>query len=208
MQVTNGKVTFSRTIKPADYEGITSAVELSFLVEEGDDVAAAVNSVAKMAQEQALERLGRRVAALPDTKMAVTEPAATTKKSPGRPPKAAAAVLTVGPAPVSDNDNAQASADARKAEYAAKENTADAASVVEAGDDAVLGADSVPEINDKTLTDAITRKNAALQKTIGAESPKKIRALIAKYAGPSPKQSRDIPTSKRQDFIKELEALA
>ena len=203
MQVTNGKVTFSRTIKPADYEGITSAIELSFLVEEGDDVAAAVNSVAKMAQDQALERLGRRVAALPDTKT-VTIDAPPPKKGPGRPPKVAA-----DPATVSGNDaSAQASADARKAEYAAKENTADAASVVEAGDDAVLGADSVPEINDKTLTDAITRKNAALQKTIGAESPKKIRALIAKYAGPSPKQSRDIPTSKRQDFIKELEALA
>ncbi len=214
MQVTNGKVLFSRKVKPADYEGAECAVELSFLIEEGDDPAVVTNTVARMAQEQALERLGRKTQVAPATPLVGNKEAAAAnlnaadKSKPGRPPKAAAKPADPpksDPAAVTGNDtDPEKSAEAMKAAHAAS----DAASVVEEGDDAILGGDSVPEVTDKMLTDAITRKNAALQKTIGTESPKKIRAMIAKYAGPVPKQSRDIPMAVRQKFLGELEVLA
>jgi len=71
--------------------------------------------------------------------------------------------------------------------------------------------DAVEEVvvTDAILQDKITRRNAALIEKIGSEAPKKIKALIATYAGgPSPKTARDIPADKRAAFLLELEQVS
>lgn len=214
MQITNGKVSFSRRLRPADFEGKEALIELSFNIDDGEDATAVVERVGLLAQEKALQLVGLKpapssasvslVSAAPPSgqkeKAAVAlNEAEKPKRPPGRPP----AVKQAEPDPKQGNGaDPEASAELAKAAHAA----ADPASVSD--DDAILGTESVPEVTDKQLTDAITRRNGALQQKIGAEAPKKLRALIAKFAGPVPKQSRDIPQKVRQTFLAELDALS
>lgn len=223
MQITNGKVTFERAVRPADYETKRAIVELSFTVADGEDAGAVVERVGQIAQEKALQLVGLKPAASGNTASSVAAAppsaqggkeavaavlnAADKKPRPGRPPKVApaadAAAVVEEPAGKGNDTDLQMSADAAKVAHAAAEVVEEANA-----DDAILGAESAPEVTDKDITDAITRKNAALQKTIGKESPIKLRALIAKFAGPVPKASRDIPQASRRKFLDELEVLS
>lgn len=215
MQIQNGSVTFSRTRKPADYEGITCSVTFSFCFDEGtENVIAATDAVVKQAKALVLSNLTDRVEAMEGKAGAAarmnTEDGTTNRR---RPPRAAAAkpeqpagdpAAMTDPSQGNGTDPA-AAAEARKAEHAADEKAGDPAAM---SDDDILGGDSQPEVTDAALTSAITSRNAELQKNIGAEAPKKIRALIAKYAGPVPKQSRDIPQAVRNKFLAELKELS
>ena len=68
-------------------------------------------------------------------------------------------------------------------------------------------AEAAKPVTDKELTEAATRKNAALQKDKGPAGSKLIRALVDQYA-PFPKNLGDIPADKRGEFLKKLGALA
>lgn len=59
-QITSGRVAYSRTVQPAQFESERAEVELSFVVEEGRDVGDLVDSVLAVAKERALAGLSVR----------------------------------------------------------------------------------------------------------------------------------------------------
>lgn len=201
-EVTNGKVSYTRQVRPADYESKACTVELSFTLSDGEDFMSATEAVAVACESQALARVGLKAApakpANTETKEAAAarinaaEKAATEAK-PKRPPATQKAEKPAEP----PKDNPAAMPD--------ETPTADPASMT---DDELLGADSAPEVTDAELTTHVTRKNAALQPKHKEEAPKMIRKLIAKYVGAPPKGMRDIPKEQRRAFLAELDALS
>lgn len=214
MQITNGKVSFTRSVKPADYEKKEATVELSFGIADGEDPAEVVARVGQLAQEKALQLVGLKPVAVapplvsaqagapPATggKEAYAAANAPARRPPGRPPKPAAEPPKAGPAAVTGNDaDPAASAEAMKATHAAAEVS---------DDDALLGTESRPPITDEVIRKALTLKNKKLQDAQPDASKKqgeavKLRGLIQKYA----KSSAEIPADVRQKFLDELEAL-
>ena len=62
-QITSGRVVYSRTVQPAQYESKRAEVELAFVVEDGEsaeDAVDAVDAVAKIVKRKALEIVGLR----------------------------------------------------------------------------------------------------------------------------------------------------
>lgn len=57
-QVTSGRVVYSRTVQPAQYESKRAEVELSFVIEDGEDLEAAAREVGEAARRQNLGLLG------------------------------------------------------------------------------------------------------------------------------------------------------
>lgn len=66
MQVTSGRVGYSRTVQPAQYESERAEVEVAFVVAEDEDPADAIAEAAAVAKEQALAVLGRKYLAKSD----------------------------------------------------------------------------------------------------------------------------------------------
>lgn len=54
MQITGGKVTYSRTKQPAPYESVRGEAELYFTLEEGEDVDTVMDEVGAIVKEHAL----------------------------------------------------------------------------------------------------------------------------------------------------------
>lgn len=195
MNITNGTVTYSRTVKPADYEGKTGTVELSFVLEDGDDAEKVLATVGNMAKARAL--------ALVDIQ---PKTAATTATAEKQPTKEAAAAAINAEDEAKKAAAAKAKADKAAAAKAAKE--AEAAKTKEADDLTTFDEDAAPapEITDKALTEAMTAKMLKLKEKHGGAAPVKIKELIAKFVEP-PKKSADIPQNARPEFLKKLEAL-
>ena len=59
-QITSGRVVYSRTVQPAEYESKRAEVELAFVVEDGESAEDAVSAVAKIVKRKALEIVGLR----------------------------------------------------------------------------------------------------------------------------------------------------
>lgn len=57
-QITGGRVVFSRTVQPAQYESKRAEVELTFVLAEGEDLAGTLNDVSMRVRSQVLDILG------------------------------------------------------------------------------------------------------------------------------------------------------
>jgi hypothetical protein len=58
MQITGGRVVYSRTVQPAQYESKRGEVELTFVLAEGEDLGAALDEVADLVKAKALDMVG------------------------------------------------------------------------------------------------------------------------------------------------------
>lgn len=59
-QITGGRVVFSRTVQPAQYESKRAEVELTFVLAEGEDLNGTLNDVSLKAKNQVLDILGHQ----------------------------------------------------------------------------------------------------------------------------------------------------
>lgn len=212
MQITGGRVSFSRTVKPADYESKAATVELTFLVEEGEDHDPVLQAIGSIVQAKALELVGLKPAGNGSAGAPrATKPAGKTKadleaeaaaalggnptsgKAAKTPPKAAApktgAAISTG--------EPRGEADGSAHDAASVEDVTSAADPAAIGDDDLMSA-APAEITDADLTSRITQHNAKIK------NPVAIRQLIGKYVK-APGQARDIPQDKRAAFLAELE---
>jgi len=200
LQITNGKVSFTRSVRPADYEKKEATVELSFAVGDEEDAASVVEAVGRLAQEKALALVGLRpTGATPSVPTATQAPPTSKetsaanmnaeegkKRGPGRPPKVSATVSTptgpdISPAP---------------------------GAIEPTEDDIILGGvETRPEVTDDMLSKALNRKSGALTKTHQGNANIMLRKLIAEFVGPPPATSRMIPQARRQEFLDKMEAL-
>lgn len=186
-QIIGGKITFGRTVNPAQYESKKAEVEISFVVAEGEDFHQIAQEAAAFAEAKALEMVGLKpipkAAAAPtkaaETKEEYAERAKAEeaklppplKRPPGRPPSKPTAPVAdeLDDAPVEDVETAE----------------------------------PAKAITDKDLTDAITRQQHKIN------NAPEIRKLIAKFNNEVlGKQSRDIPQPRRAEFLMELSRLA
>lgn len=60
MQITGGRVCFSRTVQPAPYESKKGDVELSFMLDDNESIDDALNEVKDICKEHVLELVGAR----------------------------------------------------------------------------------------------------------------------------------------------------
>lgn len=201
-QITGGSVVFSRTVKPADYEGKKAEVTITFVMAENETRAQAqamLDGAAAMAQTKALELVGLKPA-----KPAAAEPAEPenpafknvvdadrpgAKRGPGRPPKAQQAPAA------EPQEDPLAGAEAESANEAAE-----AAQHADADADLLTGAATPQPISDKEILDAVTKKMAEIN------NGPAIKAVREKFVQ-TPKGVRDIPQEKRKEFLEELAKL-
>lgn len=206
-QITNGKVSFGRTVKTGDYENKRVDVEIAFSVGEGEDHTSILEQAGALAVGKAHELLGLKTAgSVPAQQPPVTSAPERPASPPAAasPPKRAAApkkppVVDVGP--ISKEEIAEATA-ARAAPpveddhaQAAVEGAADPTAFTE---DDLVG--TAPEITEAQLVDACAKKQSATGNGIA------IKQLIYKYVAP-PKSVREIEPARRQDFLNELAKL-
>lgn len=59
-QVTSGRVVYSRTVQPAQYESKRAEVELSFVLEDGEDAPAVIREIGAAARVECLRLVGLR----------------------------------------------------------------------------------------------------------------------------------------------------
>ena len=195
MSINSGTVLFSRVKKDDDY-GINrrADVTLSFTVETGAQ--RELDAASEIAIAKVNEMLGTRPAS---TAVVVTDTstkpsdkanmaaAITGEPAPAKPPRAPRTPKpTAAPA---DAASMEEPAAAKPAEPAAAE-------VVEEDWSA-----AAPEITDVDLSTACNRTAKALSDNVP------IRHLIAEFAGPPPKQLREIPQNLRGQFVARLDKL-
>jgi hypothetical protein len=58
MQITGGRVVYSRTVQPAQYESKKAEVELSFVLAEKEELGDALERVGVLVHKQVLEMVG------------------------------------------------------------------------------------------------------------------------------------------------------
>lgn len=212
-QVTNGRITYGRTVQPAQYESKRMDAEIVFSVGEGEGFEnmlnlAAYHAIDKVHESLGLPRPGKPAnciqgaiavngVALQDgptksdlaaeAEAKIGKPADGKKRGPKKPP----AVAEVDPAAVdvvADQPGGETSG-----------GSEGALDVDPAAVEDVFTAEAAP-ITDKDLTDATARKNQIIK------NPVAIRQLIGKYVAP-PKQLREIAHEHRANFLTELAAL-
>ena len=210
IDITGGKISFSRTVKVADYEPKAAAAELTFNVPEGEAFThTEIDTLFDQARSTVYRALGIAPAAAPKA----VDPVMGETKRVGRPPKAAAATAAAGSpatsaATVSEVDAigsgpTQGSTAAAQSGAATGVTTATASPAMGAGEPmADFENPPAAEITDKLLLEHVTKKNQALK------APPKIHALVAEFAGPPPKTYKDVPQALRQQFLDRLQALA
>lgn len=193
--VTNGKVIFTRRITTGDYEHRDAVVELSFTLEEGEDLSTALASVAEAARVRG-------------EAMASGKEVAAVAQRPAKPPGTVAAEAGRAALAGYVDQKAVETASSAKVREAAKPpkekpNNA-AASMADIGEAEAEGVMPAPaeantvEITDQKMLEHITHANAGGKQTMA------IRALIEEFVGPPPGKVRDIPRERRQDFINRL----
>lgn len=209
-QITGGMVRFARKVKPADYEGAEAVVELSFSAEDGeyDQILKKAGAVAKnqvltmlgILKPETAVATGRTKADLEAEKAAeLGAPVAASKPPAARKPPAAPKPAAVPAAPAADPKPNISTGEARVDPADAGIDMSDMLGTVPA----------VEEITDEVLVGHVSRKNAKLQPQLGAAAPAKIRELLAKYMlpGTARPQVIAVPQARRQEFLKDLEAL-
>lgn len=204
MTIQSGKVSYGRVKKDDDY-GINRnvVVELTFSV-EGGGAQRELDAAGAMAQMKVEEMLG-----IAPTRTAVIQ----TEASGGGAKAALAAAITGEPVPVKPpraprqtkpKETPAASADAASmddevvdAMFPDPKTPASAAAEVVEEDWAA----AAPEVTDVDLSTACNRTAKALSDNVP------IRHLIAEFAGPPPKQLREIPQNLRAQFVARLDKL-
>lgn len=204
-QITGGRVCYSRTVQPAQYESKKVEAELFFAVDEGEDHTAIFSRAAAEAHGKVYEMLGIKPADKPaisdkqrlasektggDTGEVVTgkptaEKPARTKKTAPPPAKAED--------PASMGEPATTAPSAPGAAPAAPANPASPADIEDEFD-----ALPAAEITDQQLSDAMSKKNAEIKDT------RRLKELVGKYGVA---RSRELPQDKRAAFLLELNAL-
>lgn len=186
-QITGGRVVFSRSVQPAQYESKKAEVEIIFAVPEGAEVGDFLDKAAAMAQRKALEMVGLKTG-----------------------PKAAAATADTPPAtPAAGSKAALEAAQAEKLGGDKPAKPKVAMPNISSGEErkppaeeewGASEATTAEPITDATMKDACSKRNQVLK------APKAIKALIATFVE-FPKGCADIPQEKRQEFLTKLEAL-
>lgn len=59
-QITGGKVTYGRTVQPAQYESKRADIELTFTLAEGERLGDTLEAVGKIVKDKVLEMVGLR----------------------------------------------------------------------------------------------------------------------------------------------------
>lgn len=223
-QITNGRVTFGRNVKTAEYEGKKAEVEISFAVGEGEDYKDVLDLAATTARDKAYEILGLlKPPATATSTAAVQAAAAPQTEAPKTPARRGPKKPPVQEVVLTEADKAEIAA---KLEAASKltpgistgeqrrdpnnpddvddlENLGNETGTQSSGDeenlDDLLGGAPAP-VTDEDLVSAITTKNAKLK------NPVAIRQLIGKFVKPGG-QAREIAAENRQDFLDQLAAL-
>lgn len=204
--ITGGSVSFTRTIRPADFESKSATVTLSFALDEGED-AGFIDEVSSMAKEKALAAVGVKAAPVATTTKPAKEPKAEASQETKDALKAAAAKS------ISDKEAAKAakkSAKDKKTEtleepplnISTGEERNDPDNLDDEGDaggdpdglDDLAEQTEAKEITDKELTDAVTQCAATTKNSVA------IRKLREKFVA-LPKGFRDIPQQQRAEFI-------
>lgn len=223
-QVTGGRVVFSRTVKVTEYEPKKAEAELTFSLDEGEDYKELFDHASAAAAHKVYEMLGLKVpmpsapqphdpltgddakaayaAKAAQDKLKQTEIPASTKRGPGRPPKA-----KTEPAVEPDFDPADPTKlpeNLRRAQNTvASSANGNGAAVPDpaAVEEPEEWAAEASEVTDVDLTKAVGAVNAKIKNAPA------IKQLIGKYVKP-PGQLREVPQAKRQAFLVELNALA
>jgi len=58
MHITGGRVVFSRSVQPAQFENKKAEVELTFTLHEGEELGDALDEVGRLVEHKALEMVG------------------------------------------------------------------------------------------------------------------------------------------------------
>lgn len=225
MQIMGGKVTYARTVQPAQYESKKAEVEISFTLSDGEEMGDSLDRAGNWAMQKCHEMVGI-TKTVPVT--ATAEKLAEKVEAIAEGVKAAAETQKE----TKGKGKTQAEKDAAKAEAAAKMNGKKAAAplpdpedlpneptqAISSGDERVgpedndtsfLDEPSTParEIKDTELYEAAGKKNKELMPKHAGASPAMIKALVQKFV-PLPKQLKDIPQDQRTRFLEQLAALA
>lgn len=197
MTITNGKVTYGRSVQPKDYETKRAEVEIAFTVaDDGSDAQEKLDAAAQMAISKAHELLGLAAPA-PATVAKVSAAANAGKTKQDLAAEAQAATAATAPPKTRGRKAAAPPAPLAPEPEADLENTGAPAGDNEMGEFADDLAGAAPEITDARLGELV-RDQA--QKV----GPAPVRTLIGAYGAIAPKTYRDIPQEKRQAFVTEL----
>lgn len=211
--LTGGSVTYERKIKPADYESKGAIVQLSFNLEDGADIQAALDRVSALAMGQAHRMVGvnEKIAGAAPTEPVKTKADIEAEKAKELAEKEAAGnpKSRATRPPATKKKDADTKADAASAASVVEEEVTtgaisttpeDRKNPAEIGDDDLLspgGDTATTQITDAELTDAITQHNGKVK------NAPEIRKLIGEYVKP-PATARDIPQDKRAEFVEKL----
>lgn len=231
MFISNGSVTFGRTVKPADYEGKKVEVTLAFAIAEGEDAENAIASVSVIAHDRAMVMLmmpDKAIGALPMPAPAETaaqptgnvrEPAKRTRRNLSEVVIGAAAIggepsstSIAPPSPPAIPPNGDPADIGTASEGPTGGGSASSTSSPAASPPASSPASADPATVDDWDAPAkpVTQEDLVLAcKAANGRlgNPVPIRALIAEYAGPPPAQAKDVPEAKRAEFIVKINAL-
>jgi hypothetical protein len=217
-QITGGVVSFEERRKIGDFEHRAVKVDLNFSVEDGVDHRDIFDQVAEEARNKVLHLHGLKPVAgkkPPHVGQTVSQ-----EKAMSAPPnvnlpveKTETVVNEPAPGAVAEpaKDPAAMEDDSPLAETPSNGalKTGEPATAADPADMGSIEADEITagrEYTDKDLSDAITTVNARLINVHKEKGTLKIRELLAKFVLPG-KPARSIPADKREQFIKELEAL-
>lgn len=216
MRITGIKISYGRTVKPADYEAKKADVELTGIVGDDEDEQVAIDRITSICIAKAHEMVG-----IAGAKPAAPVTVASTKADLGG-QAAAAAGAPASAGKNAKNTRAPKPGGAKAANDAAAKAAAEAADALDdlpadeptpaaTGDglDDILGEAAPPpakEVTDQELVSEVSHANGRMQKAGATDAPVKIRALVGKYVAP-PGQMRQIPQEQRAQFLAELKAL-
>jgi hypothetical protein len=196
--INGGRVVFSRSVQPAQYESKKAEVELTFIIPEGNDPAdtSMLDQAMALAQAKALEAVGLKK--VPQVAAPVQKPA---QEAPAEPAKVAPVEAEKPPA---TKEQAAAAMNAREGKpvvvMPAISSGGERVSPEDEEDPDLMSAAETVEITDAVMKHACSERNAAIK------APQKIKAVIAEFVK-FPKGCADIPQNQRQAFLDKLKEL-
>jgi len=198
--ITNGTVTYERTVRPADFESKKASVSLSFTVEEdGSDPAVVTATVMGMAMAEVHSRLYSR----PPVQQAApveTAPAPEPSKKRAKAPPPPVEVPVVDP-PSAPADTPTTDAITPQEPNAGVGFVDDPAAIGDP-EEVVEGPPPVVVITDTDIRRAVERAV-----TEGKVSNKAIIGFITEFTGSPAKSMRTIGQEQRGDFLARLKKL-
>lgn len=185
-RITGGSATFEQSRKLAEYENRKVTINFSVTEDEGEGAEEKVIEALGIAKRKVFEELG----------LTKPEPVIEKPKAP-KPTKKP-------PVVVDSAKDDPANIGGEEAPPNISTSPEDRKDPADMGGDDFTG--EAPEITDAALSDAVTRKAAALAEKIGDKGPPMIRKLIGTFVGAG-KHMHQIPQDARQKFLDDLEGL-